>query len=497
MGYNGCGGDCVLGRDGLGRFTRDPNVLDLVEGCVWRRAAVRGGWKYFTLAVDDLEKIFATKFDCSKLYRVEYEVGGHVIECVQRFRQKYVEVHVPKDFAEEFEAGKMYKICPRRFTEVGFRTRRRELQKKDVGKDYFAKIILPKGDSGKARIEVPKTLQEHYNIRGEKVVRIALETSKDRFNVYTRTGYRPLTVTVPKKYALEKYVKVIEIKEYTLEDFIKEYNEHTMIKCAKIKQENSTLKLEIGEHEIEAKKYCFTTYGGKPYLEIEYGNKEHNVKYRVIKEENVFKLYRVTGTGYEQITNIIAGKNKIVFIAKHGKKEKRYIFHKKEGLESTLLGDPELSTEEIDNDLLRAIVVFPKEDLDKIITGLVEYGKERCYAKGALGERVAERTLRKLNYQIIGAHNGSSKHPGDDITVLKNSKVAYVEVKYVTNKSNVNYKIMQALKELHTRHLNENGTLIAAIVTYLGETKFEITLKFQAHSSSPKFFYILLNITET
>ncbi|MCX8189546.1 MAG: hypothetical protein N3F64_07515 [Nitrososphaeria archaeon] len=484
-------------RNELGRFTKDSSKLDLREGCVWRRLAIRKGWKYFTIAVEDLEKLLKTKFDGDKVYKIEYEVEGHVMESAQSFKQKYVELHVPKNFTEKFETGKLYKIKPRRFKKIGYRTRKKMFQKRNESTDYEAKIILPKGNYKKARIEISKSLQEYYKIRKEKVVKIELETSIEKFDFYTRTRNRPLIVTIPKKYAQEEKLKVKKIKEYTLKDFITEYDKQKPIKHASIKQENDALILEIGEHKIEAKKYNFNTYGGKPYLEIEHTTDNTTTKYRIIKEDSAFKVYRISGKGYEQITNTLVGENKIVFIVKHGKREKRHLFYKKEGKETISLGDPELFTEEIDNKSIRAIVVFPRGDIDKIITGLVEYGKERCYSKGTLGERVAERTLRKLNYQIIGSNKESSKHSGDDIIVLKNGKKAYVEVKYVTNKLNINYKIMQAFKELRNRHLNENGTLIAAIITYLGETKFEVTLKFQTHSSSPKFFHILLNIAKT
>ncbi|MEM3826831.1 MAG: hypothetical protein QXZ08_04650 [Nitrososphaeria archaeon] len=484
-------------RNELGRFTKDSSTIDLKKGCIWRRLAARKGWKYFTIAVEDLEKLLETKFDEGKVYKVEYEVEDYVIECVQSFKQKYVELHVPKDYAEKFEAGKVYRIRPKRFKEIEYRTRKKIFQKQDSIIEYEAKIILPKGNHKKARIEIPKSLQKHYSIREGGIVKIILENSKDKFNVYTKTENKPIIVPIPKNYANQEKVKVKEIREYTLKDFITEYNRQNPIKKTKIKQENNKLTIEIGENKIETKKYNFNTYGGKPYLEIEHTTDNITTKYRIIKEDGTFKVYRISGTGYEQITNILVSENKIVFITKHGKREKRHIFYKKEGGETISLGDPELYTEETDYNSIRVTVVFPREDIDKIITGLVEYGKERCYSKGTLGERVVERTLRKLNYQIIGSNKESSKHYGDDIIVLKNGKKAYVEVKYVTNKLKINYKIMQAFKELRNRHLNEDGTLIAAIVTYLGETKFEVTLKFQTHSFSPKFFHILLNITRT
>jgi hypothetical protein len=485
---------CALVGSWLGRRSEGDGAVDSsdgvgcsCEGFIWRRLSTRGGCKYFTIAVKDLEKAFAVNFDKGKTYKVEYEIGCYTIECVQSFSQKYVEIHIPKRLSENFEEGKLYKIHPVRFKKIGFRTKKRILGDKSI--DYEAKIILPKGDIRRARIEVPKSLQKHYGIIGEKTVKVTLETSKERFEICARARERPLNIPVPKKYAREGKVRVKEIKEYTLKEFITEYNQRKPIENISMQLKNNKLKLKIGEHKIGLKKHDFKTYGGKPYLEFEHRLENSTTKYRILKEEDNFKMYRLAGTGYEQITEAFTSKNKIVLITKHGNRTRRHLFYKKEEPDSMPLGDPELLMEEIDNNSMRILATFPKEDFNNIITGLAEFRKERNYAKGTLGERVAEKVLRKLNYRIIRTHKEGSRHPGDDITVLKNSEKAYVEVKYVTNRRRIDYKIAQALQELHNRHLNENAILIAVTITYNGETKFELTLKFQVHSP-PQIFFV-------
>ncbi|MEM3408574.1 MAG: hypothetical protein QXT40_03620 [Candidatus Micrarchaeia archaeon] len=473
-------------RNELGRFTKDSSTIDLKKGFIWRRLAARKGWKYFTIAVEKLEKLLETKFDEGKVYKVEYEVEDYVIECVQSFKQKYVELHVPKDFTEKFEVGKVYRICPKRFKEIGYRTRKKIFQKQDSSIEYEAKIILPKGNHKKARIEIPKSLQKHYSIREGEIVKIILENSKDKFNVYTKTENKPIIVPIPKKYANQEKVKVKEIREYTLKDFITEYNRQKPIKQASIKQEKSTLTLEIGEHKIETKKYNFNTYGGKPHLEIEHTTDNITTKYRIIKEDNTFKFYRISGTGYEQITNILVSDNKIVFITKHGKREKRHLFHKKEGKETIFLSDPDLFYEKIDNNTALVIAKFTGNDFNSIITELIERrSNERQYTKGTVGELIAKKVLKNLNYIVVENDHTSSRCKGDDITLLRGTENVYVEVKYVTNEQRINYKLTQALKELNKRHKDEDANLLATIVIPIGEGEFKLLL--QAHSSPPNF----------
>ncbi len=443
------------------------------------------------------EKLFGTEFDEGKIYKVEYEVEGYIIECVQSFKQKYVELHVPKDYAEKFEVDKVYKIYPKWFKEIGCRTRKKIFQRQ--GKIYYeAKIILPKGDGRKARIEIPKSLQKHYKIEKKKIVEIRLETPEnEKFSIYTKTDKRPKIVPIPKKYAQKEKVKVKEMREYKLKDFITEYNKQKPIKQTSIKQDNHTLTLEIGEHKIEAKKYNFNTYGGKPYLEIEQKTENNITKYRIIKEDNTFKIYRLSGKGYEQIKDILISKNKIVFIAKHGKREKRHLFYKKEEKEIISLGDPDLFYEKIDNNTTLVIAKFSKSDFNNIIAELIERrSKERQYSKGTMGELVAKKVLKNLNYIVVENNHTSSRCKGDDITLLKDSKYVYVEVKYVTSEQRINYKLSQALRELNNRH-KEGDThfLLAIVVIPIGEGEFKLLL--QAHSSFPKFFIICIMLNKT
>ncbi|MEM3714589.1 MAG: hypothetical protein QXF82_06545, partial [Nitrososphaeria archaeon] len=400
------------------------------------------------------------------------------------------ELHVPKDYAEKFEAGKVYRIRPKRFKEIGYRTRKKIFQKQDSSIDYEAKIILPKGNHKKARIEIPKSLQKHYGIREGGIVKIILENSKDKFNVYTKTENKPIIVPIPKKYANQEKVKVKEIREYTLKDFITEYNRQNPIKKTKIKQENKKLTIEIGEHKIETKKYNFNTYGGKPYLEIEHTTDNITPKYRIIKEDSIFKAYGISGTGYEQITNILVSENKIVFIAKHGKREKRYLFYKKGKEKEVPLGDQQIKITEIDEHTTCIIVTFPEEVINDLLDELTHINSEIWYLKGTLGEKITEKTLRQLRYDVVEVHKEGSKCKGDDLVVSKGDKRIYVEVKYTRKIDEIEPKIIQAFNELNRRHPNNNENLLAVIVTPVEENTYKLILKSQANSSSPNFFIV-------